>query len=292
MYIENVVENEKNIHQKSSLTKLKDKITPYVLSLSILAGAYVGCGLNPFISEYDLEKYDLESRTKIAFLSNRDGDCGIYVMNTDGSNQTKLTDNLTYHLETAWQLGRGLLNPTTGMIASSAKRRAFAVETAASMNFPDTKYVPSLTALYAYFSGQKGDVNKKIKAWDPMYEDQKFGDIANAQIPQSNAHILGVIGTMKPTDDVTLMGEYYAYWWDKKYGDDTTTPSVTTARGDQLFMDHDKFAGSELDLKAIYDYTEDVQIALMTGLFFPGGSFDDRNDSIATEVIGSMKVTF
>ncbi|KPK96834.1 MAG: hypothetical protein AMJ95_12095 [Omnitrophica WOR_2 bacterium SM23_72] len=209
-----------------------------------------------------------------------------------GRLQTKLTDNLTYHLETAWQLGRGLLNPTTGMIASSAKRRAFAVETAASMNFPDTKYVPSLTALYAYFSGQKGDVNKKIKAWDPMYEDQKFGDIANAQIPQSNAHILGVIGTMKPTDDVTLMGEYYAYWWDKKYGDDTTTPSVTTARGDQLFMDHDKFAGSELDLKAIYDYTEDVQIALMTGLFFPGGSFDDRNDSIATEVIGSMKVTF
>ena len=213
-----------------------------------------------------------------------------------GRLQTELADNLTYHLEAAWQLGKGALNPTGTALVSSAKRRAFAVETAASVNFPDTQYVPSLTGLYAFFSGQKGDINKRVTAWEPMYEDQKYGDIANAQFPQSNAHIVGVIGTMKPADDVTLIGEYYAYWWDKKYGDDVdaglATGSVTSVRGDNLWMRHKKFAGSELDLKAIYDYTEDVQIALMTGLFFPGGSFDERNDCIATEVIGSMKVTF
>ena len=47
MPLENIINNEKNIHQKSFLAKLKDKITPYVLSLSILAGAYFSCNLNP-----------------------------------------------------------------------------------------------------------------------------------------------------------------------------------------------------------------------------------------------------
>jgi hypothetical protein len=203
--------------------------------------------------------------------------------------QTKVTDQLTYHLEAAWQLGKGVLNAAGTDLISAANRRAFAVETAAAMVFPDTKYVPSLTGLYAYFSGQKGDVNKKVSAWDPMYEDQKFGDIANAQFPQSNAHILGAIGTMKPTDDMTLVAEYYAYWWDKKYGD---LQSITSVRGDTLVMRHNKFAGQELDLKAIYDYTEDVQFGLMTGLFFPGDAFDKVNSNVASEVIGSMKVTF
>jgi len=43
MNLENIVENEKNIHQKSSLAKLRNRITPYILTLGILAGAYFSC---------------------------------------------------------------------------------------------------------------------------------------------------------------------------------------------------------------------------------------------------------
>ena len=48
-------------------------------------GIYVGCKKS---RSYD----DLESRTKIAFVSDRNGNDEIYVMNTDGSNQTNLTN--------------------------------------------------------------------------------------------------------------------------------------------------------------------------------------------------------
>jgi hypothetical protein len=53
-----------------------------------------------------------------------------------------------------------------------------------------------------------------------------------------------------------------------------------------------KNAGQELDLTLTYDYTEDVQFNLLSGMFVPGGAFIDQNSHIATEVVGSMKVTF
>lgn len=197
---------------------------------------------------------------------------------------TSAIENLVYQLEAAYQIGRRVVSST-----DTAKRRAWAVETALTYNMPKVKYTPSLTALYAYFTGAKDNDSKVSRAWDPMFEDQTFGNIANAQFDQTNAHIVGVVGTMKPLEDVTLKGEYYAFWWDKKYGEGQ---SITSRRGDTMIMRHNKFAGSELDITATYDYTEDVQFSLLGGLFFPGRAFDKQTDNTASEVIGSMKVTF
>ncbi len=40
--------------------------------------------------------------TKIAFSSNRDGNYEIYVMDSDGTNQQNLTNNLNYNAEPSW----------------------------------------------------------------------------------------------------------------------------------------------------------------------------------------------
>ena len=40
--------------------------------------------------------------TKIAFNSNRDENLGIYLMNTDGSNQTRVSDNSAWDAEPSW----------------------------------------------------------------------------------------------------------------------------------------------------------------------------------------------
>ncbi|PGD49301.1 hypothetical protein COM36_32570, partial [Bacillus toyonensis] len=40
--------------------------------------------------------------SKIAFISDRDGHDEIYVMNTDGSNQTRLTNTPTRNVNPAW----------------------------------------------------------------------------------------------------------------------------------------------------------------------------------------------
>ena len=85
--LESCVKKER-LEERVFLARLKKRITPYVLSLSLLAGAYVDCSKDRASSGDHLE-----SRTKITFESYRDGNMDIYVMNPDGSNQTRLTNN-------------------------------------------------------------------------------------------------------------------------------------------------------------------------------------------------------
>jgi len=198
--------------------------------------------------------------------------------------------NVTLNAEAAYQFGTYPGTTTT----PSVQRKAWAAETAATLNMPDKKYTPSVTALYAYFSGDHENnaytTNAgAYKGWDPMFENQKFGDIANAQFQQTNAHILGGIATAKPTDDILLKGEYYAFWWAKAYPDGA---KITSLRGDNLTMTERRFAGQEFDLTATYNYTEDVQFSLMGGWFVAGPSITKETQKVSSEVIGSMKVTF
>lgn len=201
-------------------------------------------------------------------------------------------DALTYSVEAAYQLGKY----NTGALSKTdvQSRGAFGGEVMVSYNLKNVKYSPTVTGIYCFFQGNKGNKNY-YRGWDPMFEDQKTGDIANALIPQSNAHVLGGNVVFKPKDDLTVKGEYFAYWWDKKYGDKQV---LQTLRGDTITMNHKKYVGSEIDATLTYDYTEDVQFNLLGGIFMPGGAFDKQdctdhgNRSVATELVGSMKVTF
>ena len=224
----------------------------------------------------------------------------ISTINTVGGRVvTRAIKNLTYQLEAAYQFGNAE-NPNDTEIMQ--KPRAWAAETALTYDMKDIKnvgkYKPTATLLYAFFSGGRTDWGREKKTyggWDPMYENQKFGDIANDLFNQTNAHILGGILTMKPVDDIALKGEYYAYWWDKRFSNITNWGlwGVSNATGEFTAMTNKKFAGQEVDLSATYDYTEDVQFSLLGGLLFPGNSFDKtQNHNTAGELIGSMKVTF
>ncbi len=204
--------------------------------------------------------------------------------------KTSPIDNLSLSAEGAMQLGDATIDANGNQFTNKApEREAYAAELAATYVMPKMKMTPSITGLWAYFSGQHGDENKKVTAWDPMYENQCFGHIANALLNQSNAQLLGAIATAKPMDDVTLKGEYYAFWADKRYGAGQVIEDV---RGDYAKMSDNKFLASEVDLTATYDYTEDVQFSLMGGMLAPGAGFDKSNRKLANEVIGSMKVTF
>ncbi len=57
-------------------------------------------------------------------------------------------------------------------------------------------------------------------------------------------------------------------------------------------MTNKKSLGNALDITATYDYTEDVQFGLTAGMFACGKAFASSNDRTATQVIGSMKVSF
>ncbi|MBI4355712.1 MAG: hypothetical protein HY597_04625, partial [Candidatus Omnitrophica bacterium] len=52
------------------------------------------------------------------------------------------------------------------------------------------------------------------------------------------------------------------------------------------------FAGTEWDVQAKYAYTEDVQLGLIYGIFWPGSVFRSPFDDIAQELVTSLKVSF
>lgn len=203
---------------------------------------------------------------------------------------TKAIDDLTLSAEAAIQVGN--YQTSTGT-EPMARRKAWALELGAIYDMGDAKYPTSLRGGYAFFSGEKETYDESerryYRGWDPMYENQTFGHIANTLFNQTNAHVLMLGTTVKATDDVSIMGDYYAFWWDKAYADGY---SGSTVRGNGFMATNKKFAAQELDLKAIYDYTEDVQFGLLLGILVPGPAFNSAYRNTATELIGSMKVTF
>ncbi|MGE5197396.1 MAG: alginate export family protein [Deltaproteobacteria bacterium] len=205
-------------------------------------------------------------------------------------------EDLTFQLEGALQRGRANITETDQSSGERVnKRQAWAMETGVGYNFKNAKYVPTLTALFAYFSGQDTEDygvlhGKTFKGWDPMFENQKYGEIVNAIMPQTNVRLFGIVGTMKPMADMMVKAQYYRYWFNQPYDD--VGGYYALEERDFLSLNEKRYAGQELDVSATYDYTEDVQIGLLAGWFFPSTAFEESNRKIATEVIGSMKVTF
>lgn len=251
-------------------------------------------------------------------------------------------DGLTYSLEQAFQFGKYNQNDFQGnvldnatvavpLIATDAATRpgqggmgnlvnikAWALEAFLNYDFKKVKYTPALGACYAYFSGDAADFDandaQRRRGWDPMFENQTYGHIANALFNQTNQHIAGLNASLKPFQDVTIKGEYFGYWLAKAPMDGNNggllpafnyTVQTVARPGQNIGVTKRAFLGQELDITTTYDYTEDVQFSLLGGVFFPGNVFassdiftvpaasaSGKSNSAATEVIGSMKVTF
>ncbi len=85
---------------------------------------------------------------------------------------------------------------------------------------------------------------------------------------------------VKPLQDVTLLGRYPHAWFDK-----------APVQG------RSKDAGDEIDAKAIYAYTDDVELSLGGGAFLPGQYYRKANSNarsadLAWTVVGGAKVKF
>jgi hypothetical protein len=53
------------------------------------------------------------------------------------------------------------------------------------------------------------------------------------------------------------------------------------------------FIGNELDVQAIWDYTEDVSFGLLMGWFMPNGDvYYGGNNDTASDIVGTVKVSF
>jgi hypothetical protein len=174
--------------------------------------------------------------------------------------------------------------------------------------FADVTGVPKLGLCYTFREGEdynnypheQGDMGNfwtpfmrksdtAIYGWNGRY----FGNFWNSQdandtAADTNMHQILVSGNIDPLaywdiDDVHLGAKYAWFHF-------VEAPVSGFKR----------HAGDELDLSLTYDYTEDVQLGLVAGWFWPGDYYKADNpnnaaaadDTLCTSLTGSMKVTF
>lgn len=207
-------------------------------------------------------------------------------------------EDWTVALEGAYQIGQYL--GANNQLASR-ERSAWAIDAIVECRYfqDDYAWKPVLGAEYIFYSGQDnmGNVNAAASGdyngWDMMYRGKfdtairEFQNVyygtAMASCPSfTNQHQLIVRGSVEPTDSLTVTASYAHFWLAESWA------TVSNAVPENTNKD----IGSEVDVILTWDYTEDVTFGLLTGFFIPGGHFSSGQDDVATDVVGSVKLSF
>ncbi|MGD9014785.1 MAG: alginate export family protein [Candidatus Omnitrophota bacterium] len=231
-----------------------------------------------------------------------DGGPGKDIVNTVGILiGGEIIENLTGSVEYARQFGKKsyLLHPFLPL-TQRGDLSAFAVQANLDYVFGDMETTPSIGVGYTYLSGDDMLWTGKQRTWEPMFEDQTPNSIVNALFYNTNCEAWHLRGAMKPREDMTVSA--VLGWYRLNEGMNTSAvdgPGIFSPYGAYKIAyasGGSKDLGMAVDLDFTYDYTEDVQLGLHWGYFDPGDAFDYEPASYdieeATELIGSMKVTF
>lgn len=160
------------------------------------------------------------------------------------------------------------------------KKASDAVRLGATYAMPEVTWKPAVGIDYTRLS----------KNWDKMHESLVPADLVNLFLSNTNISIIGLTASAKPQDDVTLKLRYANLALAKK---GVTSLGDAAATGATYVVDSTKKAlGYEVDAGVSYDYTADVQFGLNYGLLKPGKAFDSANRKSASQVVGTMKVSF
>jgi len=215
---------------------------------------------------------------------------------------TNPIDGLMLSGEVAYQ-GGTYARQTSSHVYDNPQVSAWAYQGIASYKLPfeqTKKYSPVATATYTHVSGDKNPGTSKVyTAWDPMLENQSGGKIYNAIFNLTNDNIVGLKGSVKPIEDVTLSAEWSGLWLDKYshtgFGSALTLvqPDGSTTLAETLSgHDKNKYLGSEYDLGLAYAYTEDVTVGATVGVFNPGNAFTSANNKMASQALVNLDVKF
>ena len=202
-------------------------------------------------------------------------------------------ENLKLSGEGAHQFGTliDVLPKNSGITQAERNRSAWAANVYANYTWAQAPLTPSTGVGWTFYSGNPAhgsngfnqdnvDRNDTFNAWDPVYrgsfttfiQDFLSGADAPANLyttfdandtnATTNRHL--IYGDMKlsPMKDVTLWARYTHARFDK-------APRPGRSH----------HAGDEIDVKALYDYTEDVQLNVYGGWFLPGKYYDEPTSS-------------
>jgi len=213
-------------------------------------------------------------------------------------------EDLTVQLEGVYQFGDFTGAQFGKQTHISGKRSAWALQAMADYDLPVlTEYSPTVSASYTYLTGEKetDNIDGTFHGWDPMYEGQNPGNIINSLFYFTGIQAATLTGSIEPIEDLTVTANSVYAWFTSEYEKGSTIYPPSPTYSDTLIVSGESALGWETDVILTYDYTEDVQLGLTTGLFIPGaafrpyttpGDYSRGNDENAWEAIASMKVTF
>ncbi|MDD3904976.1 MAG: alginate export family protein [Candidatus Omnitrophica bacterium] len=206
--------------------------------------------------------------------------------------------------EGAWQGGQYIGNINQ---VNSRARSAFAMDFSGEVRYFTDKFAwkPKFGVEYIYYSGDPSSDNTPelagglYRGWDSMYRGKFDSAIrefvgkfyastrypvrtnytqATADDSRTNQSQVIFLGSIQPMDSLTIKGNYNLFWNLEQY--------------DQAVDKSQGFVGQEIDLQANWDYTEDVSFGLLAGWFIPGDVYYDGKSAVATDLVGSVKVSF
>lgn len=245
--------------------------------------------------------YKADRQIEPTRMSNND----VYCLGLRGSGDP--IEDWTVAAEGAYQFGNSLAVDTQ---QQGRDRSAYAVDVSAECRVFADQYAwkPVLAAEYIYYSGDrhaadldsnagKGEVSGTNSGWDPMYRgkfDTAYREFvgkynvtklfpARARFYQSyadssftNQHQALLNTQIMPTDSLTCNGVLGFFWLDEDISQTYT----------------DDYIGTELDLVLSWDYTEDVTFGLLGAWFFAGDLYDNDEDNVATDIVGTVSLSF
>ncbi|RLE69014.1 MAG: hypothetical protein DRJ45_07195 [Thermoprotei archaeon] len=140
---------------------------------------------------------------------------------------TTAIDNLTLYGEYAYQFGKDYA--TAGTILA---RDAFAAQVGAVYAFQD-KRNSQVGLEYTYLSGDSDSSDNDQTAWDPMFEDQRVGEIANLLFDNTNLQYIKLSAATDLREDITAGLDVYYLRLAKSYA----STSLATSSPSPSFMD-------------------------------------------------------
>ena len=217
-------------------------------------------------------------------------------------------ENLKLSGEGAHQFGH-LKDLTAGAAWQNRNKDAWGASIYANYTWATVPWTPATGIGWDFYSGEAANGSKEgasgndsrdaFNAWEPMYrgyhttfiQDFFSGADAPANLyatvdandtgASTNRHLIYGDVLLNPMKDVKLWARYTHARFDK-------APRPGRSH----------HAGDELDVKAMYDYTDDVQLGLFGGWFFPGSYYDEplashsRANDVAWTTGGSASVKF
>jgi len=234
------------------------------------------------ISDETMAEVYLLAKDKDAATAGYDND---RVATVGGRIETSMVDNLDLYAEYAYQFGGEYSAGVTKL-----SRDAYAVQVGAVYNFQDERK-SKVGVEYTYLSGDDDSTDSDQQAWDPMFEDQRVGEIANLLFDNTNLQYVKLSASSNLREDIRAAIDAYYLRLAEKSSDAISNNTVIDDFSYSLNSD-EKDLGWEIDTSLVYDYTEDVQLGLVAGWYIPGDYFTDSNDETAYSVRGSVKVAF